>query len=204
MFSPSLPPPLPRFSVHRRQIPVIYLVLVHSFLFFSFLFFSFLFFSFLFFSFQGHRCSIWKFPGWGSNWSHSCWPTPQPQQCQIQAASVAYATAQGNTGSFNPLSKARNQTHILEDTSCFFFPLSHNRNTSLLLFLPWSINRWLVIYKCLSWSPPNSCLKKYKQEAVVNIYPGAHLFSSSMLCTTRKLIQLKIIVWNEKYSLPHQ
>ena len=33
--------------------------------------------------------------------------TPQPQQCQIQATSVTYTTAHGNTGSFNPLSEAR-------------------------------------------------------------------------------------------------
>ena len=28
--------------------------------------------------------------------SSSCWPTPQPQQCQIRAVSVAYTTANGN------------------------------------------------------------------------------------------------------------
>ena len=32
-------------------------------------------------------------------WSCSCWPTPQPQQCRIRAASVTYTTAQGNPGS---------------------------------------------------------------------------------------------------------
>ena len=35
----------------------------------------------------------------GSNWSYSLWPTPQPQQCRIQATSVTYTTAHGNTGS---------------------------------------------------------------------------------------------------------
>ena len=29
----------------------------------------------------------------------SHWPTPQPQQCQIQAAFATYTTAYGNTGS---------------------------------------------------------------------------------------------------------
>ena len=43
--------------------------------------------------------SMWKFPGLGSNWSYSCRPTPQPQQCRIPAASVTYTTAHGNTGS---------------------------------------------------------------------------------------------------------
>ena len=39
-------------------------------------------------AFQGHPQSIWRFPGQGSNWSCSCWPMPQPQQCEIQATSA--------------------------------------------------------------------------------------------------------------------
>ena len=35
----------------------------------------------------------------GLNWSHSDRPTPQPQQCRIQAASVTYIAARGNAGS---------------------------------------------------------------------------------------------------------
>ena len=35
----------------------------------------------------------------GSNRSCSCRPTPEPQQCQIQAMSAVYTTAQGNAGS---------------------------------------------------------------------------------------------------------
>ena len=31
------------------------------------------------FLFGGHTHGIWKFPGWGSNRSCTCWPTPQPQ-----------------------------------------------------------------------------------------------------------------------------
>ena len=42
-------------------------------------------------------CSIWRFPGQGSNWSCGCQPKLQPQQRQIQATSVAYTTAHGNT-----------------------------------------------------------------------------------------------------------
>ena len=34
-----------------------------------------------------------------SNPSCCCWPTPQPQQCQIQAVSVTNATTHGNAGS---------------------------------------------------------------------------------------------------------
>ena len=38
-----------------------------------------------------------NFPGYGSHQSHSCWPTPQPWQCQIPAASATYTTACSNT-----------------------------------------------------------------------------------------------------------
>ena len=47
--------------------------------------------------FLGLHCSIWRVPGWGSNWS--CQPTPQPQQCRIWAASETYTTAHSNTRS---------------------------------------------------------------------------------------------------------
>ena len=43
-------------------------------------------------------------------------------------ASVTYTIAHGNTGSLNPLSKTRDPTHILMDTSWVLNPLSHNRN----------------------------------------------------------------------------
>ena len=51
------------------------------------------------FSFLGHTRGIWRFPGQGSNQSFSHWPSPQPQQCQIQATSSTYTTAHGNAGS---------------------------------------------------------------------------------------------------------
>ena len=46
----------------------------------------------------------------------SAGPTPQPQQCQMQAASATYTTAHGNTGSLTR-SEARDQSHIIMDTS---------------------------------------------------------------------------------------
>ena len=51
------------------------------------------FFFFSCFFFKGHTYGIWRFPGYGSNQSYSCWPTPEPQQCQIWATSVMYTTA---------------------------------------------------------------------------------------------------------------
>ena len=78
------------------------------------------------FSFWGHTQGILKLPGQRLNWSQSCQPTTQLQQCQIQAASVTYTTALSNAGYFNPLSKARGQIHIFMDTSLVLNPLSHN------------------------------------------------------------------------------
>ena len=40
-----------------------------------------------------------EFPWLGSNPSYNCWPTPQPQQCEIQATFVTYTTVHGNTES---------------------------------------------------------------------------------------------------------
>ena len=63
-----------------------------------------------------HMCirDIWKFPGQGSYLSCTCQPTPQPQQCQI----------------INLLSKARDQTWILMDTSQLHNLLSYNGNSN--------------------------------------------------------------------------
>ena len=46
------------------------------------------------------RPHLWhmEFPDQESNRSCSWWPTPQPQQHRIQAASANYTTAHGNTG----------------------------------------------------------------------------------------------------------
>ena len=47
---------------------------------------------FFFFCFLVCTCGIWKFPGKESNQSYSCWPMPQPQQCQIRAVLLACAS----------------------------------------------------------------------------------------------------------------
>ena len=60
---------------------------------FSFVFLSF----FLFFS--GLHPRHMEVPRLGFNWSYSCQPTPQLQQCQIRATSVAYTTVHGNARS---------------------------------------------------------------------------------------------------------
>ena len=62
--------------------------------------FLFFFFFFFFFFFYGFTCSIWKFPGWGSNQSYSCLSMPQPQQNGTWAtAAILNTTAQGNARS---------------------------------------------------------------------------------------------------------
>ena len=65
-----------------------------------------------------------KFPGYRSNWSCSCQPTPQPQQHQI--CNLCCILWQHRI--LNPLSEARDLTRILMDTSPFLNLLSCNGN----------------------------------------------------------------------------
>ena len=68
---------------------------------------------FLFCFVLGLTCSIWKFPGQGSNGSCSCWPiaTPDPS-CLFDLHHSSWQHL-----ILNPLSEARDWTHILMDTS---------------------------------------------------------------------------------------
>ena len=69
---------------------------------------------FFFLSIEGHTCGIWKFQGQGSNWSCSCWPTPQPHQ--IPATSATYTAACNNTRSLTA-ERGRHRTHTLTNTT---------------------------------------------------------------------------------------
>ena len=93
---------------------------------------------FAFFFFYGRTCSIWKFPGWGLNQSYSCRPAP-PTATQDPSRICNLHHSSPQHWILNPLSKARDQTHILMDSSqirfrctivgtslyfrCVFFPL---------------------------------------------------------------------------------
>ena len=87
------------------------------------------FFLFVFFFCSGPNLWHTEVPRLRVNQSYSCWPMPQPQPPWIQAASVTYAAAHGNTRSLTQLMEARDGTHILMDTSCVLNPLSHNGNS---------------------------------------------------------------------------
>ena len=50
--------------------------------------------------FRTTTLGMWRFPGEESNQSYSWWPTPQPQQHGIRAASETYTPAYGNARSF--------------------------------------------------------------------------------------------------------
>ena len=54
---------------------------------------------FFFFAFLGLHLWHMEVPRLGSNESCSCWPTAQPQQCQIRAASATYTAAHSIAGS---------------------------------------------------------------------------------------------------------
>ena len=84
----------------------------------------------LFVCFLGPHPNIWRFPGQGSNRSHSCQSTPQPQQCQDLSHVCDLHHRSWQCWNFNPLSKARDQTYILTDSSRVHNPLSHNGNSS--------------------------------------------------------------------------
>ena len=81
--------------------------------------------------------------------SCSCWPTPQPWQCQIRALSTTFCSS-WQVQILNPLSKARDWTHILMDTSQVHNSLSHSRNSCLVLtvdrFLGVMLGLFIVIY----------------------------------------------------------
>ena len=48
---------------------------------------------------------------------------------------MIYTAAHGNTRSFNPLNKARDQSRIFMDTSEILNPLSHNRNSEMVYLI---------------------------------------------------------------------
>ena len=82
--------------------------------------------------FQGCTHSIQEVPRLGLNQSCSCWPMPQPHQCQIPAVS---ATCTGHSlrqrWILNPLSQARDRTWSLCPHSYYSgsLLLRHNRKS---------------------------------------------------------------------------
>ena len=66
-------------------------------------------FFFFFFFFFGPYMRHIDVPGKVSNWSCSCHPTPQPQQCRIWAASATYITAHSNIRSLTHWPKPRSE-----------------------------------------------------------------------------------------------
>ena len=106
---------------------------------------------FIYFAFQGHTCGIWRFPGQRLNLSCSCWPThsyskarPEPHPrpvLQFQQHQI-----------LNPLSKARDQTCVLMDTSQICFQWAMTGTLRLILFSSLSIPSSDPKSQCLS--PP--------------------------------------------------
>ena len=83
---------------------------------------------------QGCTCSIWSFPGQGLNRSDSCWPIPQPQQCQIRATSANYTTTHSNTGSLiHQASQGSNLRPCRYQSDLSL--LNHNRNSKRKAFI---------------------------------------------------------------------
>ena len=72
-------------------------------------------------------------------------PAPEPQQREIRAVSATYTTAHSNSGSFNPVNEARDQTQILMDISQIHFPCT-TMGTPVLFSLDQQKFKWIKIY----------------------------------------------------------
>ena len=76
-------------------------------------------------------CSVWKFPGEGSNWSCSCWPIPQPQRCGMSHVCDLYHSS-WQWRIVTPLSETRDRNCILMD-ACWVCYCSATRGTPRLI-----------------------------------------------------------------------
>ena len=81
-----------------------------------------------FFSLGLHQWHM-EVPRLGLNQSRSCWPTPQPQQHQIQTLSVTYTTACGNARSLMHLTHWSVGIKPASSWILIGFLLSHNGNS---------------------------------------------------------------------------
>ena len=72
---------------------------------------------FVFWGGRGHTWGVWKFPGYGLNWSYSCWAytTATATQDRSHVCDLHHSSWQRQI--LNPLSEARDQTQVLMDTS---------------------------------------------------------------------------------------
>ena len=87
-------------------------------------------------------------PRLGVQWSYSCWPAPQPQQCQIRAAYAAYTTAHSNTRSLTHWGQGSNLQP--RDSYLDLFVLHHDGNSSEVILNKISWTAWFGIPKVFS------------------------------------------------------
>ena len=90
-------------------------------------------FIFYFFVFLGPHLRHMEVPRLGVEWKlHLPACTTATATPDLSRICDLHYTAHSNTGSFNPLSKARDRTHIFTDTSWILNPLSHNGNSRFI------------------------------------------------------------------------
>ena len=85
----------------------------------------------------GRRGHLWQMEV--LNQSCSGWPTPQPQQHQIQATTMTYTTAHHNTKSSTHWVRTGIKLAFPMDTSQVLNPLSHKGNSIFLFILSWCL-----------------------------------------------------------------
>ena len=84
--------------------------------------------------------------GLGTEWELQLLACAKATATQDPNVSATYATAHGNTGSFNPQSRARDQTRILMDTGWVLNPLSHNGNSLMISIGFPSQSKWSLAF----------------------------------------------------------
>ena len=111
---------------------------------------------FFFSSFEGHTLGIWTFPRQGSNWSHSCQPTPQASQIPAEQGLRPTPHLQWRQRwILNPLSEARHIIHNLVVPSwvCFCFAMrgtpEKKKNLRVGASIFWQVLKILLRIKVL-------------------------------------------------------
>ena len=112
------------------------------------------------YGFSFFRPHLWhmKVPRLRSNQSCNCWPRPQSRPCQIQAKVCDLGHSSRQCQIFNLLGEAREQTHILMDTSWVLKPLSHDENSWSPVFNFFFFFLWLPLLKFKTFIWPNFLL----------------------------------------------
>ena len=117
-----------------------------------------------------------RFPGWGSNWSCSCWPMPQPQQCQIRAVLASLCHSHSNTAS---------ELHLwpIPQLSAIPDALTHWARSGIELTSSWTLVRFLTDQDTVGTSGCSflyvgyTSMKRFLKNKEIKMHIGSFFFS---------------------------